>query len=636
MEVAVEVILINRTSPAWKVLALVLILCIVSCGPTPGELTREDPEVGPTVPGQKPDDKKDNGDDPRDTPPPEIFGEEIDDSCELVDIDIFKPAAQDSNMTRITEALDASEGAWTIRNDDMDAPTASIITDRLHDRMDLLKVDGKPDLEMAAVPGENDLVKIELLNPDQLTDVFFCAYAMANELRGRSVRTNAGFQGCRSTSGKLKIWRTATRTGPVNLPHQSAGPVETLWVEGLKAGRYRLVLFQLPDGTLQKAAAVKAKEPGKPHGRKVDYRVELKPKLECYRNVRMTVAAVNIRQDNRREHVFDILWGGRAVVDGYVWPGGGTFLWTTSGGLNGTWETGKVHGIDVKSRDTAPAGMNKIQRIHGGFAPAVTGVGLPVTGTTEYSERFVLKYRVEGVFLERYEPVTLMVPHRVTVRPPDGDLTRLGTLILGGDYSVSWSVTYSLFDQIGQNGRLLVGQKNKKAYKRQYGSRLQMYEALGMGTNAVEDARERVSMNYVSPILAARTFTIRVGTKQRRQAIPSRGSLSDATFTDNFRLSLSNPQRGIVQQDIRQNSTLAGQNIFQVRQDVVVLLKNGITEYDVRVARNQVLEIKGPAAPASTAAPFGGLGFRLQLGSGGGTTPSTGNPDRVASTHNPQ
>ena len=116
---------------------------------------------------------------------------------------------------------------------------------------------------------------------------------------------------------------------------------------------------------------------------------------------------------------------------------------------------------------------------------------------------------------------------------------------------------------------------------------------------------------------------------------PSSGSLSDATFTDNFNLSLSNPQRGIVQQDIRQNNTLAGQNIFQVRQDVVVLLKNGSTEYDVRVARNQVLEIKGPAAPASTAAPFGGLGFRLQLGSGGGRTPSTGRPDRVASTHNP-
>lgn len=612
-----------RIQALWVILTLVIAMSIVSCGSTTG---------GPVVSGQQRDDKKEDEDDPRDTIPPEVFGEELEDNCDIVDIDIFKPAAQDSNMPRVTEALDASEGAWTIRNDDMDATTASILSDRLHDRTDLLKVDGKPDLEMVVVPSEDDLVKIELLNPNKYTDVFLCAYAMANEVRGRSVRINAGFRGCTSTNGKLKLWKTATRTGVVNLPHQSSGPVETLWVEGLKAGRYRLVLFQQPDGTLRTAAAVKAKEPGNPHGRKVDYRVKLKPELSCHRNVRLTVTAVNIRQDKRREHVFDILWGGRAVVDGYVWPGGGGFEWTTSSGLNGTWETGTVHGTRVHRRDTAPGGMNKIQRIHGGFAPAVTAVGAPVSGTGEYAERFVLKYEVEGVSLERHEPVTLMVPHRVTIRPPRGDLTRLGTLINGGDYSVGWAVTYRLFDQVG---RLLVGPGNKKAYRRQYGSRLQMYEALGMGTNASEDARERVTMNYVSPIRPQRRFTLQIGTKQRRQAIPNNGSLSNATFTDNFNLNLSNSQRGIVQQDIREDNTLAGQNIFQVRQDVVVLLKNGNDMYDIRVARNQVLEIKGPAAPATSAAPWGGLGFLLRLGAGGGTTPATGTPDRVAANHNP-
>lgn len=630
-------------SPLVPALAVALVLS-VSGYAVPGALEAshyQDDEVEkeePTEeqPGEESGEEKDeeDGDDPGDTPPPETYGEEIEDDCDLIDIDIFKPAAQDSNMPRVDEDRDASAGAWTIRNNDMDASTASILADRLHDRSDLLRVDGKPDLAMAAVPEEDDLVKIELLNPNKLPDVFLCAYAMAHKVRGLKVKTKAGFQKCSRTTGKLKIWRTATRTGPVRLPHQAPNAAETLWVEGLKAGRYRLVLFHLPGGALRAAAGVKAKEPGDPHGERVNADVTLKPPLACRRNVRLTVTVVDIYQKGRRKHVYDILWGGRAVVDGHVWPGGGSYLWTTSGGLNGTWETGTVHGVKVKKRANAPGGSAKILLIHGGFAPNVTGIGTAVTGTAEYAERFALKYRVEGVLLERHEPVTLMAPHRVEILRPRGDLTRFGAVILGNDYAVSWQVKYKLHDQIGAGGRLLVGPSDSVKYIRQYGSRLQMYEALGMGTNATEDANEQVKMRYRSPN-PNRRFELDIQTKQRPRAIPRRGSLSNAEFTDNFRLGVNRRQRGIIQADIVAGNLAGGANIFQVRQDVVVLLNNGLAEYDVRVSRGQVLEIKGPAARPTPAASWGGLGFRMQLGGAGGTVPDTGRPDRVAAGHNP-
>ena len=110
-------------------------------------------------------------------------------------------------------------------------------------------------------------------------------------------------------------------------------------------------------------------------------------------------------------------------------------------------------------------------------------------------------------------------------------------------------------------------------------------------------------------------------------------TLSDATFTDAFGLTITNAQRGMLQQDIRENNNLASRPVFSVSQDVVVLLSNGVTDYDVRVARGQRLEILAPRAPAAPGAPWGGMGFQLTLGNG--AQPDTGRPDRVASAHNP-
>ena len=49
----------------------------------------------------------------------------------------------------------------------------------------------------------------------------------------------------------------------------------------------------------------------------------------------------------------------------------------------------------------------------------------------------------------------------------------------------------------------------------------------------------------------------------------------------------------------------------------------------------QKLEILAPQAPPNPAAQWGGMGFRVTLGAGGGAQPNTGAPVRVAADYNP-
>jgi hypothetical protein len=146
-----------------------------------------------------------------------------------------------------------------------------------------------------------------------------------------------------------------------------------------------------------------------------------------------------------------------------------------------------------------------------------------------------------------------------------------------------------------------------------------------MGLMAAE-AGDDVSWNFVSPVNPLATFTLPIGTKQRSRAVPQNGCLSDGRFTDSFTLNITPAERGMLQQP-----ALAGRPVFSVSQDVVILLENGAVDYDVRVARGQRLEILAPQQNAM--GQWGGMGFQVTLGNG--AQPNTGNPERVASTHNP-
>lgn len=130
-------------------------------------------------------------------PPPVIYGEDIGQACPI-DVDIHLPAAQNPAQPLVAEAMDATDGAWTLRNDDMDPPTAEILTNRLQNGNDLLAAEGRPDLLIpGAITGENDLVAVDVHNPTSLANVF----------RGRKGR------GERAGQGPDEVWRDGPDPG---------------------------------------------------------------------------------------------------------------------------------------------------------------------------------------------------------------------------------------------------------------------------------------------------------------------------------------------------------------------------------------------------------------------------------------
>jgi hypothetical protein len=83
---------------------------------------------------------------------PPVFGEDID-AKRPIDVDIHLPAAQDPAQPLVAEGEDATAGAWTLRNDDMDATTDEIIRSRLQNGTDLNAAEATPDLSInGAVP----------------------------------------------------------------------------------------------------------------------------------------------------------------------------------------------------------------------------------------------------------------------------------------------------------------------------------------------------------------------------------------------------------------------------------------------------------------------------------------------------
>lgn len=559
-------------------------------------------------------------------PPPVIYGEDIGQACPI-DVDIHLPAAQNPAQPLVAEGPDATDGAWTLRNDDMDPPTAEILTARLQNGNDLLSAEGRPDLLIAgAITGENDLVAVDVHNPTALANVFLNVYAMAAQTSSSAVASHPNNQPANRIQRRLAVWKGPDRAAAAPLPYPVPGPApDRVWVEGLGAGRYRFVLMHIPNGTPAQAGQVKASEVGSPHGRTTAGQVTLTPpagvQITCHVNVRLTVGVSDIHQQGRREHLFDVLWGGRPVFNGRVWPGGGAWTWSQSQGFNGQWLQGNVHGVAVAPNGNAPGAHNAIHKAAGAFEPVVQPIG-PISGSGRYEHRARLEYQVEGATLTRDEPVTLMVPDHITFTPLGQLANGIGVPHWGGTYSFDLQARYDLFDQ---HNRALAG-PSQSAYRRQYGTNLKAYEALGMGVMAAE-AGDNVSWNFVSPANPALTFTVPIGTKQRSRAVPQNGNLSDGRFTDSFRLSINQGQRAMLQ-----NVAIAGRTVFSVSQDVVILLENGATDYDVRVARGQRLEILAPRPPAG-AVPWSGLGFMVTLGNG--AQPNTGNPDRVANNHNP-
>ena len=553
--------------------------------------------------------------------PPITITADAADPCPI-GIGIHVPPAQNPAIPLVADA--ATRGAITLRNNDIDVDPASLAT-RLTNSDDLLRVEGTPDSALAPVATEDDLVRIDLVKAQGANPVFLNAYAMALE-DGENVPAKNGPQLPLLDDQALHFFRHRSKAAPVALPYTLTAEKESLWVEGHKAGRYRLVLFLYPDGDAAKARTVTAREQGDPHQTPAAPQVTLNPPLQCSRNARLTVAVNDIYQEDRREHVFDVMWGGRARIDVRLWPPNGVFTWATP--LGGNWINGRLRSDNVRSNGNAASGGNtRFANVHGGWVPGVVPAGQPVQGSGLYDARLRLDYDVEGVTLGRAEPLTLMVPHSVQIVA--NNLGGFNVINRGGDRDFAFQVTYEIYEQ---NARVLKG-PSAAAYTRQYGARLRMYEALGGVANLSRRTGYELFWAYNDPDWTE----IRLGTAPRTRAVPTgAGSTNSAgRFNDNFAMNLTARARRFFDVAVQTHTIADSATIFSALQDIVALLNNDQDLYDVRVARGNRLEAVAPETdPANNRR--GPIGFRLILGAGGGTSLNTGNPDRVTDPHVPQ
>lgn len=561
-----------------------------------------------------------------------------------VRIAIHAPAAQGGGEPVI--AAKSSAGAITLVNNDIEVARADIAARLVH-ADDLTKVEGIPDSATSPVAAEHDLVRIDISRTKDLKPVFLNAYAMALQADG-SVAPKPNNQSPivyadgDGSSPPIRLWRESTKTTLVTLPHALAEQQESLYVEGVAAGRYRLVVFQLKDGDLAKAKAVTAAEHD-PNKTPAAAKVDLTPTQACSQNARLTVALADIFQEKQRERVFDVLVGGRARIDARLWPPNGTY--TFSSDATATWmrnhdATGATPAVadgklgDVTVNDTGEAtakSADQIVIVHGGFQPTMPAVRANVAGTGLYTASLSLDYQVEGARLRRDEPLTVMVPTSLDITPQGFAINQI---VEGSNTDFSFKVVYRIFDQ---NGRLLKGPTDPKAYTRQYGARLRMYEALG-GVAGLSTLR-RDELFWTYPGLD----DVKLGTAPRVRAKPDGASATNSTgqFNDNFYFNLTNDIRNffdnLVQKGAGNGGVAPRSRIFAANQDIVALLNNDAAEYDVRVVRANVLEALAPDSLAG--GRRGPLGFRMVLGGGEGAQAgallNTGHPDRVAPDHHP-
>lgn len=541
-------------------------------------------------------------------------------ACPLA-LDIHVPPAQDPAIPLIPEAQEATVGAITLRNNDIDVPQNDI-AGRITHRGDLMRVEGIPDSAVAPIANEDDLIRIDLSKAIGVGPVFLNAYAMALE-SGDTVPRQTGLRPPLMDDKALHLWKQRNKAGPIALPYQLTKQQESLYIEGHKAGRYRLVLFHYPDGNAQKARRVKAAEQGDPHATPARPEVTFEPVLDCYRNVRATVAVCDIFQ-KRRHHVFDVLWGGRALIEARMWPPNGDYTWDQLN-ANATWINGNLRGKDVKQRGTvAHNDMTRFVTIGGGFVPDVVPVNQLVRGTGLYDARLRLTYVVENVTFRRDEPLTVMAPHRLDIMPRG---FALNEIVRGTDVAFSFQADYDIYEQ---NGRLLKG-PDAAEFTRQYGARLRMYEALGQRHNSQLRGEDLI---WVSPA-PTEWDSIRLDTKPRIRAVPLGTSKTtrEGRFRDNFGFNLTPEIRNYFDGEIQTGRMAPNTLIFSAQQDIVALLNNDTSEYDVRLARDNVLEVIAPnLMPGNRRGP---LGFRMRLGGAGGVNLNTGAPDLVPSDHHP-
>lgn len=645
----------------------------------PGTTTRDPKTPGQTPTVGDPPTQNDTG------KPPEACG---------LRLDIHRPISQDDAEPIVDNKL--GHGAYTLRNDDADYVIGAA-------PLTLPIVTVPTDLEQRANANENDLVRVDAINPG-LTDVYLFAFKLKTEAdleidtpmreaNGKQVVPDPKLAADKQPPLELLAFNDAHKTTPeAGFPMAIPVGTKTIWIEGVRGGRYRFVLAQVDPGRDRTAVT---------YNKAVE---ETTPPFNCRDRAALTVVVVDLFQspadgqrgkERIRKTAFDVYWGGKPYFQAQVWPGGGTYTWarpykqgTAVRTVPGAAITGPVAFMTKTADDppkladlkhdpktvSASAGVRGndggkelfdggIEAIHP--APGRVPAEYDDDPAHRYPRRISVQYVVEQETLVRAEPLALLLPH-VVVTDPAGQTTWTGERA-DGVLRVRSRVTYSIRDSFDRP----ILAPTRDAYLRFYGAGMRAWEALGADPDATRHVHEGTpATDVLRKDGLPKGVTMSFGTAQRSQAGIELDRMTEATFHDRLEMTLGfdvNLQQEMWQhisgktkreelerarQDARDREVeyrraddagkariraadagkVATYPIFSIPQDVILQLRVGAARYDVRALTQNRLEVFAPYYSASFRPGEGAeplFNMHLRWTPGADTTPRLVLPDHM-------
>jgi hypothetical protein len=407
-----------------------------------------------------------------------------------VNVNVHKPISLAPDEPVIPEDEEEDGGATTLRNDDSDWRVGG-------EAPGLLPIINLPtDLEHNGNPDENDLVRVDAINPQNLPGVYVFAFPThAEGSLDLAARVDPITNGRHANEHELGYFPTATKGGEAfALPLIVPAGALTFWLEPKLGGRYRMVIGKLAVGVNPAEVEYDVTD-------KYAYVMRDKKKEKafiCDDQATVTAAVVDIYQMHlnhlsRRMTAFDVYWGGRPHFRAEVWPGAQQFAWgpkyrlgAAERSMPGTAVTGEVASMkaddeDVDEDSNASRKAEKVKatgkakgdfatkgRIEGGFVMDRPGGDNPVVNEdhdNRYPDRVTLGYTVNGEQLVRAEYLEMILPQ---VKPPAVP-RRMGTPL-----RVASEVHYEIVDAFD---RPIIADSIGD-YVQLYGAGLKAWEAL--------------------------------------------------------------------------------------------------------------------------------------------------------------
>ncbi|MEN9316616.1 MAG: hypothetical protein RIS35_3009, partial [Pseudomonadota bacterium] len=503
--------------------------------------------------------------------------------CQL-DLAVHRPISQDPSQTRVPKERQLRHGAFTLRNDDADAPVGALSAGH---RLPVTLLP-RTDLDIQSNPLENDLVRVRAANPGGLKNVYLFAFTLAAEANRRrnSPVSRTARPAPQANGSQLVTWTDAAKSaeGPVfAMPVDEKG--QDFWVEGRLGGRYVLALGVVPEGADPRGFRYRV-EGSRLAGPAIPAAAD-KPVVElgCLEQASLTVVVVDIFQQaggTVRENAFDVYWSGIPHFRAAVWPGGGRYAWAADyrqgaeskpvpgrayEGLAGGSPPGPAPASDAGIRPDALATGGSIAGLS--VVPAGTVGGradaadkMPVTGGLAvheppletipasewfarevspeinrnaadlYPHRISLAYTLFGgtadeETLVRAEPLEVILPQLMAIPAAQPQVFERPPR---KRFGVQSTVRYTISDAFGRR----IFAPDVSEYLLLYGAALVAWEALRPEEGHARETGDAIEVVNLPP--AAKPFGIE--TAQRSQALLFRNRMTEGRFQDTLRISV--------------------------------------------------------------------------------------------------